>query len=66
MKNPSDVITAVPCLALNIHPCSKCAYNPKPDRTWPYGCVKGQTDLVKDILELLKEAYTERGGDGEG
>ena len=54
MQNINDIIAALPCLALNKHPCQGCKYNPKPERNWPYGCVKGQERLVTDAIEALK------------
>ena len=54
MSKLDDIITVLPCLALNKHNCGGCPYNPKLDRNWPYGCVRGQEQLVRDTIAMLK------------
>ena len=63
MKKISEIVAAMPCLALNKHPCDKCVYNPKPGRTWLYGCVHGQSELVADAIEALNK--TQEGTSGQ-
>lgn len=53
------IIDALECLCENRHPCGRCAFNPAPGRSWQYGCVKGQADIVKAVKALLEKG----GGD---
>lgn len=54
MPDVQKVLEALPCLASVQHDCLKCSYNPHPGMPWPYGCIKGQGDIVQDAAELLE------------
>lgn len=57
MEGPDaeQVIEALPCLASTQRNCIGCGYNPRPGMKWPYGCIKGQSDIVEDAITLLKD-----------
>lgn len=61
MPDVQKVLEALPCLASVQHDCLKCSYNPHPGMPWPYGCIKGQGDIVQDAAELLKALERPRG-----
>lgn len=54
MPEPERVIAALPCLASVLHDCLNCSYNPHPGMPWPYGCHKGQGDIVQEAITLLQ------------
>ena len=62
MPDPERVIAALPCLAAVLHDCLKCPYNPHPGMNWPYGCIKGQGDIVQDAIELIRQQGQRRRG----
>ena len=50
----TTVSKALECL-LHKQDCGTCEWNPRPGATWPYGCVKGQSDIVHTAQEMLEE-----------
>lgn len=56
MREIEEVIGGLNCLATNQHKCLECPYNPSPGMKWPYGCIKGQADVVGDAVHLIRQA----------
>ena len=50
----SQIFQGLDCLVSKQHHCAGCPFNPHPGMEWPYGCIKGQTDIVEEV----KEAFT--------
>ncbi|MBQ3326523.1 MAG: hypothetical protein IJG86_01895 [Clostridia bacterium] len=55
MHSPEEISEGLGCLTTHKHPCAGCPFNPYPGRDWPYGCIKGQADIVDEARELLEE-----------
>jgi len=51
----NEVIEWLGCLVTKQHKCKGCPYNPRPGMTWPYGCIKGQADIVEEARTLLEK-----------
>lgn len=47
------IIDGLGCFTTKQHPCGDCAFNPKPGMSWPYGCDKGQRDIVDAACRAL-------------
>lgn len=55
MKHTIDqIFKGLDCLTSKQHRCADCPFNPHPGMEWPYGCAKGQNDIVSEV----KEAFT--------
>ena len=50
-----QIIEGLNCFKTNQHPCATCPWNPHPGMAWPYGCIKGQSDVIEAAQELLKD-----------
>lgn len=53
-----EILVALDCLPAKQHKCAECPFNPHPGMEWPYGCTKGQHDIVREIKMAL--FYSER------
>jgi len=51
----SQIFQGLDCLVSKQHHCAGCPFNPHPGMEWPYGCIKGQTDIVEETRVLLEE-----------
>ena len=49
-----ETIKGLNCFKSFQHQCQDCAFNPRPGMAWPYGCIKGQTDIATEAQERLK------------
>lgn len=52
------IIDAVGCFETKQKPCEHCAFNPAPGTHWPYGCHKGERDIIEAVrgtLRILQE-----------
>lgn len=55
-----QIIEGLNCFKTNQHPCAACPWNPHPGMAWPYGCIKGQIDVIEAAQEqLIKETEEE-------
>lgn len=48
-----EVIDGLDCLTTKQTNCIGCPVNPHPGMKWPYGCMKGQMDIVEEAKKLL-------------
>ena len=48
-----EIIEGLECLMTKQKPCAGCTFNPRPGMMWPYGCGKGERDIVKAAQERL-------------
>lgn len=58
MPDIQQIVDALNCFTTFHHKCQGCPFNPHPGMMWPYGCIKGQGDIVKaaqDALRRLQE-----------
>jgi len=60
-----QIIEGLNCFKTNQHPCAACPWNPHPGMAWPYGCIKGQGDIIDAAREALRK-YREVTDHGEG
>lgn len=56
----NEVVDGLHCLVSVHHNCIGCKYNPHPGLKWPYGCIKGQNDIVEDAIRLIKDHEPQR------
>lgn len=50
-----QIIEGLNCFKTNQHPCATCPWNPNPGMAWPYGCIKGQSDIIEAAQEQLRK-----------
>ena len=55
MPTIQQVIDGLECFKTNQHRCKDCQWNPHPGMPWPYGCIKGQRDIIDAAQEALRE-----------
>jgi len=64
------IIDGLGCFTTRQHPCRECAFNPAPGMSWPYGCDKGQRDIVdaarRALTALDSFIRTDWGGADDG
>lgn len=53
------IIEALECLTTKQHKCVGCPFNPHPGMDWPYGCGRGQAEVVREAKERLREMEKE-------
>lgn len=53
MPELRKIIEGLSCFLTNQHPCAACKWNPNPGMAWPYGCVKGQREIIEAARERL-------------
>lgn len=54
MPELRKIIEGLSCFLTNQHPCGGCPWNPSPGMAWPYGCVKGQREIIEAARERLE------------
>ncbi len=54
MPDIQQIIEALDCFTTKQHKCDGCPFNPHPGREWPYGCVRGQNEIVAAAQEALR------------
>ena len=59
MSEVQKIIDGLNCFTTNQHPCVVCPFNPHPGMKWPYGCIRGQSDIVKEAQEALRRLQEE-------
>lgn len=55
MPEVQQIIDALGCFTTNQHQCLGCPFNPHPGLKWPYGCSKGQRDIVEAARKALRK-----------
>lgn len=65
MPDLQQIIDGLNCFTTHQHKCLECPFNPHPGLDWPYGCIKGQGDIVEAARKALRN-YQEVTGHGEG
>jgi len=64
------IIDGLGCFTTRQHPCQTCAFNPAPGMSWPYGCDRGQRDIVdaarRALTALDSFIRTDWGGADDG
>lgn len=55
-----EIIHGLDCFTTHQHDCLSCPANPHPGMGWPYGCIKGQRDIVEEAKKLLEALITEK------
>lgn len=58
------LIDGLECFKTKNHPCRGCWFNPHPGMDWPYGCIRGQYDIVEAAQAALR-SYLEATDHGE-
>lgn len=55
MQNIRQIIDGLDCFTTKQHKCAGCPFNPSDDklREHPYGCLRGQNEIVKAAQEAL-------------
>lgn len=48
------IIEGLECLTTKQHKCEGCPFNPVPGRAWPYGCGKGQANVVQAAKNVIR------------
>ena len=64
MHSTSEILKGLDCLADVQHKCQECPFNPHPGMDWPYGCIKGQSEIVREAKETIVKQTTR--GDWRG
>ena len=49
-----EIIEGLDCFTTHQHKCLSCPANPHHGMSWPYGCIKGQADIVGEAKKLLE------------
>lgn len=66
MHNAEEISKWLGCLITSQHPCEAgCPFNPHPGMMWPYGCIKGQRDIVEEAREMLHTTDQTKGATRE-
>ena len=52
--NSQQIIDALDCFKTKQPKCGECPFNPRPGRVWPYGCIRGQGEVIAAAQEALR------------
>ena len=48
------LIKSLDCLTTKVHHCEGCIFNPHKGMEWPYGCDRGQIEMVRLVQTMLR------------
>lgn len=54
MHSIQQILDGLKCFTNNQHHCLECPFNPHPGMLWPYGCNKGQSDIIDEAEALIQ------------
>jgi len=55
MAGVQQIIDWLDCMTTHQHKCLSCPFNPHPGIMWPYGCIRGQNDILDAAREILRK-----------